>query len=443
MESKRYKYMCFFLSIIVLIAAIAVGYNYSIAKTMKTTVENNYNRAFNELVGYVDDIDTLLQKSMLVSSPSQTATLSGELVRETAAAKACLAQLPQEEISLEKTEKFLSQTGDYTYILSQKSIYNEEITDDEYTNLEKLSDYASTLNKELLKMQDEIYSGKLSFGNNKNKYFGDRAEAAENILGFERIEKQFQEYPSLIYDGPFSEHIEKMNPVMTESKENITNEQALEILKNFLKKDIKNLENDGESKNTALESYLFKSDDIYAAVTKKGGYVLYFLENKEINEEKISVEDAIVKAENFLSERGYTSMKDSYYDTANGIATINFAFEQNGVICYSDLVKVKVALDNGEIIGFESKGYLMSHQEREITEVNITEDEVKSKINNHLYVEDIKKAIIPKDNKKEILCYEVRGKYKDKNFLIYINAANGREEEILMLIESENGILTV
>ena len=44
---------------------------------------------------------------------------------------------------------------------------------------------------------------------------------------------------------------------------------------------------------------------------------------------------------------------------------------------------------------------------------------------------------------REVLCYEFKGTYMNKNFIVYINAENGREEEILLLIESENGILTI
>ena len=52
-------------------------------------------------------------------------------------------------------------------------------------------------------------------------------------------------------------------------------------------------------------------------------------------------------------------------------------------------------------------------------------------------------ALIPKDSTKEVLCYEYHGSFNGKNFIIYINTQNGREEKILMLIESEEGILTV
>ena len=43
----------------------------------------------------------------------------------------------------------------------------------------------------------------------------------------------------------------------------------------------------------------------------------------------------------------------------------------------------------------------------------------------------------------EILCYEFKGKVNDKNYIVYINAENGREEDILLVVDTGNGTLTM
>ena len=136
-------------------------------------------------------------------------------------------------------------------------------------------------------------------------------------------------------------------------------------------------------------------------------------------------------------------MASSYFEKINNIATINFAYVQDNVKCYSDLVKVRVSLDNGEIMGFESKGYLMSHSERTLNAPTLSEEEARASISSNLEVTMTGLALIPKDSLEEVLCYEFKGNHNGKNFIIYINADNGREENILLLIESEDGILTI
>lgn len=446
---KKYTYWIFTAVIISLTVWGLYGTNK--IKDMEIKIENNYNRAFHELVDYVDDIDTLLQKSMLISTPAQMATISGELFRETSAAKACLGQLPISEVRLEKTEKFLSQVGDYTYVLSQNVINDGSVTAIDYENLSSLSDYAAKLNKNLLAMQQDIYEGNISFGTirEEGKKHFDTVATAEGVLtNFETVEKEFQEYPSLIYDGPFSEHIEKIEPVMLENTKEITKEKALEIAKAFLGDKGMKLTFSGESSNNTLPAYSLShtfsdGNEINIAITKRGGFPVYFIENRETGEEKLSFPQAVDKAREFLAKRGFTSLKESYYEKNNGIATINFAYEQSGVICYSDLIKVKVALDNGDILGVEMHGFLMNHHYRSLPTAKISEEEAKNKLNSHLLVQSSGLALIPKDGQKEKLCYEFKGEHNGKHFIIYINAENGNEEKILMLIESENGILTI
>ncbi len=445
---KRYIYWA---SSAVIISLVVWGlYEKSMIDDMKIKIENNYNRAFHELVDYVDDIDTLLEKSMLISSPSQMASISGELFRQTSAAKACLGQLPISEVQLENTEKFLSQVGDYTYMLSQNVINNQAIAENDYNNLSSLSDYASRLNEKLIAMQNDIYEGNISFGSvqkEAEKYFDNTAFAEGMLSNFEGVEKEFQEYPALIYDGPFSEHIERIAPVMTENEREITPEEALKVARSFLGDKGAKLQFNGASENNLLPSYSFSSEsdgrEINIAITKNGGLPLYYIDTLSGGEESLDFSDAIERAREFLQERGYNSLTESYYEKQNGVATINFAYEQGNVICYPDLLKVKVDLSAGEIVGFEAHGYIMNHKYRTLPQINLTEEEARAKISPHLTITSSGLSLIPKEGQSEKLCYEFKGSHNDRNFIIYINAENGREEDILMLIESENGILTM
>ena len=52
-------------------------------------------------------------------------------------------------------------------------------------------------------------------------------------------------------------------------------------------------------------------------------------------------------------------------------------------------------------------------------------------------------AVIPTQWQSEILCYEFKGKVDDKEFLVYINAQNGREEDILIITNTPNGTLAM
>jgi germination protein YpeB len=108
------------------------------------------------------------------------------------------------------------------------------------------------------------------------------------------------------------------------------------------------------------------------------------------------------------------------------------------------LIKIGVALDNGEILSFDARGYITNHTTRQLGEPAISEDEARSKLSERLTAKKGKLCVIPSDGQNEIYCWEFEGQDQNgMNVLVYINAQTGKEERILLLQISENGILTV
>ena len=165
--------------------------------------------------------------------------------------------------------------------------------------------------------------------------------------------------------------------------------------------------------------------------------------NRNVHEEKISQEEANEIGKKFLEEKGFPSMKETYFTKLDNIVTVNYAYEYDGIIAYPDLIKVKIALDNGEILGIEAQGYLNSHTSREFNDVELSIDEAREKINENLEILSEGMAIIPTKWKSEMLCYEFKGKVDDREFLVYINCENGEEEDILVMLDTEGGTLTI
>ncbi len=435
-------YTCLAIAL-VLVSAFAI-YQYNRRKNLEISLNNQYARSFYEMTEYVENIETDLRKSMLVSSPAQLASLSGNIYRLSNSAKACLGALPTSTIELDNTSKFLSQVGDYTYVLAQNAIRGQKISEEEFKTLAQLVGFASNLNKALSDTRSAVESQDVKFTLENNMF---TVHAADDIMAkLQNVETSFNEYPSLIYDGPFSEHIENAQSPMLSKATEISVDEARRRASEFLKLPKEQIIYESDSQNTAMDAYNFYADTDkreYISITKKGGLVLYYLKNRDVSKENIGFDEAIRLAGEFMQQNGFYSMEKSYYEKLDGIAVINFAYMQDGIKCYSDLIKIKVALDNGEILGMETGGYLMNHSIRDIEPPTISMETAKSKLNPHLQFQSVNVALIPKDSLEEVLCYEFHGNFEGKNYIIYINAFNGNEEKILMLIESENGILTM
>jgi spore germination protein len=134
----------------------------------------------------------------------------------------------------------------------------------------------------------------------------------------------------------------------------------------------------------------------------------------------------------------------TYGQVQDGTATIAYAARENGVVIYPDQIKVKVALDNGEILAVDAKQYLMHHKTRTIPSPHLTPNKAEAAINPDLEVQRVQPAMIPDQaGTGEILTYEFLTRLGQETFLVYINAETGEEEQILQLIQTDGGTFTL
>ena len=209
--------------------------------------------------------------------------------------------------------------------------------------------------------------------------------------------------------------------------DDIDEETAKNKVEEFISKDkIKKIESNGLTENANIQSYDFiitttNDEIIWISISQKGGHIISMNYNRDVTTEILSHEDIDKIAQNFLEEKGFKNMKKTYFTKRDGIETINFAYEQDNVIVYPDLIKVKIALDNGEILGIETTGYLNSHTQRTMSQIKVSKEEAKAKINKNLQIENERLAIIPTEFQTEIMCWEFKGRVDDREFLVYKN----------------------
>ena len=308
--------------------------------------------------------------------------------------------------------------------------------------MKKLYDYASNLKNIINQISYDLNDGAISWDNLKKDKKLDTVD--ENVDVFASIDGSFDDYEGLIYDGAYSDYVSKQDKLGL-TGENISKEDAQNKLKQIFGEKVQ-IESIGEIKGD-IESYNFNikenKDNFEVQISKKGGWIVEIIKNRNIEEAKIKEDEAIQKGKEYLEKLGYASMKETYSLKEANIVTINYAYEENGILIYPDLIKVKVALDNGEVLGMEALGYLNAHTNRNFTENIISIEEARTKLSDNVEIANERMAVIPLDDKTEKYCYEFQGRVENKQFLVYINAETGAEEEILILLETPGGTLTI
>ncbi len=440
---------------LLLIVALVWGYNqYQIKKQHEIALENHYQRLFFDVKKHVENVQVNLSKALVADSKERNVVLFSQIMSEAFSAKDKLGQMPITHAEAAKTEKFLTQAGDYSAYLIQRHLQGEGITQEQREALNSLQTNASAFNGELSKLHEHMMESNFVLGRPSSRQSKKVQQANEKVFqtSLVTLDKQIGKTPELIYDGPFSDQMLNRKPVGL-PKNDVSMNDAMNIAQEFFGKDrVRDIqqfeegENANEVKIPAYTFHLYPANQqkdlaVYMGVSKKGGKVVWMANPRPVSNVKLSIKNAEEKALKYLKDKGFENMEPNYSLKYDGTILFNFAYKENDVTIYPDLIKVKVALDTGEIVGFDASAYYMNHHARNIETPHIDETEARSKVKTNFNIDSVRLAIIPK-GKNEVLCYEFKGKYNDNDFIIYINALDGSEEQILQIIKNENGTLT-
>lgn len=432
-----------FLTAVVVVLAVWGGTNAYKLSVVKRQVRASRERALTQLGTYMNDIDVNLQKCKYAAGGDMLSRISEELWRSSSSAKENLSEITDGNTDVSGIYKFLSQVGEYTLSVNKKAALGKEVTAEEKETLEKLKKYSEEISKKINYLTEQNESGGLDFEEVKstlendgdgNLYIANELNDTNQTLG---------DYPTLIYDGPFSDNIGNKSSQLLKNAERISQKEALKKAADFLNIAENELYFLNKTESN-MSTYTFYNSALTVSVTQKGGIVCSFLTWKYAGESEISQEDAVKIATEFLNERGYKKIKESYYSTTDGICTVNFSYYEEGVTYYTDLIKVSVALDSGEITAFDATGYLVNHTKRSVPEkTKYTLTSAQKLLNTDLRVLSCKEAFIPTEWESEIYVYEYHCKAKDsQEVLVYIDPQTGDEKDILLLLYSDGGVLT-
>ncbi|WP_251861580.1 germination protein YpeB [Clostridium sp. Marseille-Q2269] len=418
-------------------------------------LQGEYSKNLHELITSVQNIRVNLSKAPIIGSRDQEIITFEEIFKHASVANDKLHSLPIDQNTITDTSNFLSQVGDFSNNLAKSIVKNNNLSQKDYNNIERLKKESFQLENQLNNVVMNVNEGNVKWGDIRKKVSGVLAkEDTSSVKGqFGNIQKQVMQYPALIYDGPFSDNNLEITPKIN-NKKKINENKAKEIAQNIIGKDkIQAIRLDTNQGKTDISTYRFiadikgregKNNNITCEISKHGGSLVYLIDSRAIGQPKIDMKKAINIGNKYLKNLKIFNMIPTYTLNYDNTALISYVYKQDGVIVYPDQIKLKVALDNGDIVGVESEKYVISHHSRTIVKnVKISENEARKRVGKNLDISNIRLSIVPTDTNEEVLCYEISGTYKNDKFKIYINANTGYEERILQILDTPNGELTI
>jgi spore germination protein len=398
--------------------------------------ENGYQKSFHELSYYMDILHDEIGTVLAMNSAERLSPQFVDIWRITSEAHTNVSQLPLGLLPFNKTEEFLSEIGDFTYRTAIRDLDDNPLSAEETDVLEELYEQANEIKNELRHVQHLALENNLRWMDVELALVTNENMDNSIINGFQTVEKQVDGYreansqSGLI--GLSTQPKDQFKGLTgNDLSEKEIAEKGMEILQVDSEENLE-ITPAGEGADIPFFSISYEDEEkrAYMDLTKKGGYPLTILIERPMDEKELSLHEGLEKAEDYLEEFELEEMEVYQSMELGDVGMYSFYYDQDGIRVYPDAVEVKVALDNGDILGLTANEYYANHYERDIEEPAISKEEALEEVNPNVKIEEEALAIINNDLNEEVLVYEFLGVLNNDTYRIFINAENGREEMV-------------
>lgn len=398
--------------------------------------ENNYQRAFHNLAYHMDVLHDKIGTALAMNSRTSLSPALAEVWRITSEAHNNVGQLPLTLMPFNKTNDYLTKVGSFSYQVAVRDLDKKPLSQQEIQTLNSLYQQSAEMQQELRKVQHLVLKNNLRWMD-VELALATKNEKADNVIidGLKTVEKSVEGYNEANSNSMImtTKSIDDLNKNLTGKP--ISKEEAAQIAKQIAQvgKDSKvTVTENGKGSNVNFYSVTIhnKNQESNIDISKKGGHPIWFMQSREVPKQTISLFDASKHAAKYLKNFGYKNLELVESTQYDSVGVFTFVTNENGVRIYPDAIKIQIALDNGQILGFSAKEYLASNHTRTIPNPSLTKENLRSKINPNVKIADTRLAIVTNNLNEEVLCYEYIGTIGKDTYRIFLNSNTGEEEKV-------------
>ncbi|KHE72147.1 germination protein YpeB [Halobacillus sp. BBL2006] len=404
--------------------------------------ENSYQRAFHELTYNIDLLHDKIGATLAMNSRKQLSPQLAEIWKITSEANSDVGQLPLTLLPFNKTEEFLYDVGDFAYRTAVRDLEKKPLSEKEVKMLEQLHQQSGEIENELRKVQNVVLKDNLRWMD-VQLALATNDEVGDNTIvnGFKTVEKSVDGYTESTMETGMGTRDTKQQYRYLEG-EKLSEKEAKKVASDWLEKVDQSkltMTKSGKGANVPTYTASFQNGKKsgYIDLTEKGGHPLTLMISRPLKQSKISLHEASNKALEFVKGLEISSLElieSSQYDK---IGVFRYVYTKDDVRYYPDSIVVKVALDDGEVLGLSARDYYNYHNDRKLNSPELSEKEARERVNPQLKIQEQHLSVIENDIKEQVLCYEFLTTMENTTYRIFINATNGEEEKVETLKKSE------
>lgn len=443
MSKRRMILLSSVLGVAFLVSVIFGAYYAREAFRARDQLENGYTRRLMESREHLQQMSLKLSK---IPAASEAATLIDLLSSTSIRAESLvsgLSALPLSHAAMEEAIAFSNQVSEYTLLLSLKLAAGQPLSQAELQILADLCSQCRLLEGQFALAWNTMLENSMRLTGRENVFY---QEAAAQTRPMEMAGDSIMAYPSMIYDGAYSDGQARSAPRAL-GQNTVDEAEAIRLAIQYIgeervKEAVHGADVAGHLPCYGVSVTLVDGTTLNVAITKQGGQLLWMMPEHAEFPASLTLEECRASAQQFLEAHGYGPVESAHFQVYDGLAVISFAPLDGEVLLYPDLIKVQVRMDTGEVVGLEAHEYLLNHGPRQNLSPVITPEEASAVVGDHLTDKNVRLCLIPHRG-RERLCYEVRGQLEGQDYRIYVDALTGHEVEVLLMVDTLDGQLSV
>ncbi|MDO5378956.1 MAG: germination protein YpeB [Clostridia bacterium] len=403
-------------------------------RRLSARISTQNQREMSDVLAAMADIEVNLSKLLIASGAQQSVTLLGETALLAQHVESGLSRLPLRYETASGAMKFAGQIGDYVMTLAAQVSGGGMLTSGDERQLSQLLDACHAFGEHLAGIGEQMAADPTialaDEGIAIGAAEGEEAEGGEGSI----------EYPSLIYDGPFSDG-RVPGKALALTGERLTRERARQAAAQYAGTTSDRV-TDAADSGGQFEAFGFTADTDFGRlsvqVTGQGGHLLWMMPEQAEFAVRLGQDECLRSALVWLADSGFGEMEPCFVQQYDGMVVANFASVQEGVLLYPDQVKVQVSMESGTVVGAECTQYLTNHTLRSDIAPKIDEEDARQMISERLEITASRLCVIPQ-NSGERLCWEFAGLFGGTQYRVYIDAKTGETAEILCVAQTADG----
>lgn len=442
---RKIAAVLFPVTLIAFVVTAVWGYQeYRDKNSILIKAENQYQRAFHDLNYHISHLEDELGKTLALNSRRQLSNSMSNVWRLAYAAQSDIGQLPMTLMPFDKAEEFVTQIGKFAFQVAVRDLDRQPLSEKERKTLQTLHQRSKQISKDLSSLQAKVITKNLRWMDVEQAFVSEKENLDNTIIdGFKKVNQTVQQYTEVDW-GPTINNLQVQNRTKWKrlKGKKVTEQEVKQKMMHVLglsstKGMTVTLNKKGDYVTYGFHYQPKKNKEINADVTQVGGKLVWLMMNRPLGKPTLTFQDAEKKAQQFLQRLGYQNMKVASYDETNDTVSFNYVHQEGNIRVYPETVSIKVALDNGEIMGLQAGEYIFNQIEKKQQKPKLSVQKARKQVNPNLKVQKVHLAYIYNEAGQPVLCYEFLGRLGEDLYRLFINGNTG-DEEFIEKVEEAN-----